>query len=82
MIVKEELKKMMIPYIKVELGEVELKNTISLEQREELARLLLKFGLELMEDKKAMLIEKIKIGKERFFNNETVDQFSERKQRN
>lgn len=60
MIVKEELKKMMIPFIKVELGEVELKNAISLDQREELARLLLKFGLELMEDKKAMLIEKIK----------------------
>ena len=60
MMVSDELKKMAIPFIKIELGEVELMDEISPQQREQLALALLKSGLELMEDKKAMLIEKIK----------------------
>ena len=60
MMVSDELKKMAIPFIKIELGEVELMDEISPQQREELSLALLKSGLELMEDKKAMLIEKIK----------------------
>ena len=60
MMVSDELKKMAIPFIKIELGEVELVDEISQQQREELSLALLKSGLELMEDKKAMLIEKIK----------------------
>jgi YesN/AraC family two-component response regulator len=60
MMVKDELKKMNIPFVKVELGEVELMEEISPQQREQLALELLTSGLELMEDKKAMLIEKIK----------------------
>jgi YesN/AraC family two-component response regulator len=60
MMVKDELKKMNIPFVKVELGEVELMEEISPQQREQLALALLTSGLELMEDKKAMLIEKIK----------------------
>jgi len=60
MMVKDELKKMNIPFVKVELGEVELMGEISPQQREQLALALLTSGLELMEDKRAMLIEKIK----------------------
>jgi hypothetical protein len=60
MMVSDELKKMAIPFIKIELGEVELMDEINQQQREELSLALLKSGLELMEDKKAMLIEKIK----------------------
>jgi YesN/AraC family two-component response regulator len=60
MMVKDELKKLGIPFIKVELGEVELEKEISPQQRDQLALALLKSGLELMEDKKAMIIEKIK----------------------
>jgi len=60
MMVSDELKKMAIPFIKIELGEVELMDEISPQQREQLSLALLKSGLELMEDKKAMLIEKIK----------------------
>ena len=60
MMVSDELKKMAIPFIKIELGEVELMDEINQQQREELSLSLLKSGLELMEDKKAMLIEKIK----------------------
>jgi len=60
MMVSDELKKMAIPFIKIELGEVELMDEISQQQRDELSLALLRSGLELMEDKKAMLIEKIK----------------------
>ena len=44
----------------VELGEVEITEELSSEQRLELKNALLKSGLELLEDKKSMLIEKIK----------------------
>ena len=44
----------------VELGEVEVTEQLSPEQQKELKACLLKFGLEMLEDKKSMLIEKIK----------------------
>lgn len=60
MAVKEELKKLGLHYILVDLGEVKIKETISSEKRELLKLNLHQSGLELMDDKKAMLIEKIK----------------------
>lgn len=60
MIVKETLKKMGLHYIFVDLGEVEIMENLSEFQRLELKTTLLKVGLELMDDKKAMLIERIK----------------------
>jgi len=60
MAVKEELKKLGLHFIVVDLGEVEIMETISLEQREKLKTSLLDSGLELMDDKRAVLIEKIK----------------------
>ncbi len=60
MVVKEELKKMGLHYVIVELGEVEIMETLSAEQRTQLKELLLTSGLELMDDKKAVLIEKVK----------------------
>jgi AraC-like DNA-binding protein len=60
MVVKEELKKMGLHYIVVDLGEVDIMENISLEQRNELKVALLNSGLELMDDKKAILIEKVK----------------------
>jgi len=60
MAVKEELKKLGLHYIVVELGEVEIMETISAEQREVLKAGLIDSGLELMDDKRAVLIEKIK----------------------
>jgi YesN/AraC family two-component response regulator len=59
MLVKSELKKLGLHFTKVELGEVEVKE-ITPEQREQLKTELLKAGLELMEDKRAILIERIK----------------------
>jgi AraC-like DNA-binding protein len=60
MAVKEELKKLGLHFIVVDLGEVEIMETITLEQRAKLKESLLDSGLELMDDKKAVLIEKIK----------------------
>jgi len=60
MAVKEELKKLQLHFIVVDLGEVEIMENISVEQREQLKIALLNTGLELMDDKRAVLIEKIK----------------------
>jgi AraC-like DNA-binding protein len=61
MVVKEELKKLRLHFIMVELGEIEIMENISAEQRQQLNTALLNSGLELMDDKKTVLIEKIKI---------------------
>ena len=60
MAVKEELKKLGLHFIVVELGEVEVMENLSPDQREALKAGLLDAGLELMDDKRAVLIEKIK----------------------
>jgi AraC-like DNA-binding protein len=60
MMVKEALKKMGLHFIVVDLGEVEIMENLTEQQRQELKTTLLKSGLELMDDKKAMLIERIK----------------------
>ena len=59
MLVKEELSKLGLHYSTVDLGTVEMTENISQQQREQLKTNLLKSGLELMDDKKAILIEKI-----------------------
>jgi AraC-like DNA-binding protein len=60
MAVKQELKKLGLHFIVVDLGEVDIMENISMEKRSILKANLLHSGLELMDDKKAMLIEKIK----------------------
>jgi AraC-like DNA-binding protein len=60
MVVKEELDKIGLHYGAVDLGEVNLKDDLNGDDREKLRVGLLKKGLELMDDKKAMLIEKTK----------------------
>ena len=60
MAVKEELKKLGLHFIVVDLGEIEIMEDISDAQREELKNALLNSGLELMDDKRSILIEKIK----------------------
>jgi len=59
-VVKEELSRLGIEYVKVELGEVHIAHPISIEVRAQLADALLKFGLELIDDKKHVLVQKIK----------------------
>jgi len=60
MVVKDELAKLGLHYTVVDLGEVEILETISREQHEQFKLALLKSGLELMDDKKSVLIQKIK----------------------
>ncbi len=60
MLVKEELKNLGLHYIAVDLGEVEIMENITAEQRATIKAALLKSGLELLDDKKAILIERIK----------------------
>lgn len=57
--VKEELKKLGLHYIVVDLGEVEIMEELSPEVRDALKMGLMTSGLELMDDKKSILIQKI-----------------------
>jgi AraC-like DNA-binding protein len=60
MMVRDELKKLGLHFVVVDLGEVEIMETITEEQRQQLKTALLDTGLELMDDKRGMLVEKIK----------------------
>jgi len=59
-VVKDELKKLGLHFIVVDLGEVEIMETLSGEDWKALKAVLLHNGLELMDDKRAILIEQIK----------------------
>jgi AraC-like DNA-binding protein len=60
MAVKDELKKLGLHYLFVDLGEIEVMENLTEEQRIQLKLALLPSGLELMDDKRSILIEKIK----------------------
>lgn len=60
MIVKEELKKLGLEHIMVNLGMVDIPWDLTQNQNEQLKENLLRSGLELLDDKKSILIEKIK----------------------
>jgi len=60
MVVKDELHKLGIHYVILDLGMVELLQDITDEQRSLLKINLLRYGLELLEDQRSILIERIK----------------------
>lgn len=60
LMVKDALKQLGLHYVFVNLGEIDILEELTTEQREELRAALHKSGLELMDDKKAILIERIK----------------------
>lgn len=60
MMVKVELRKLGLHFIVIELGEVEIMEDIDAKQREQLQAGLCSIGLELMDDKRAILIQQIK----------------------
>ena len=60
MIVKEELTKLGLHFIVIDLGEVDVKEEMTAEQLAQFRAGLSRSGLELMDDQKARLIEKIK----------------------
>jgi len=59
-VVKDELRKLGLHFIVVDLGEVEIMETLSAEEWAELKATLQLDGLELMDNKRAILIEQIK----------------------
>jgi AraC-like DNA-binding protein len=59
-LVKAELDKLGLHYTKIELGEVEVMENLTFEQHNQLKYGLLQAGLELMDDQKSILIERIK----------------------
>lgn len=60
MVVKSELDKLGLHYEAVELGEARISEDLNPEQYQKLKVALLRSGLELMDDKKSILIERIK----------------------
>lgn len=60
MVVKEALKNLGLHFVMVDLGEVEIMESITAQQRDTLKDTLSNAGLELMDDKRSILIEKIK----------------------
>jgi AraC-like DNA-binding protein len=60
-VVKEVLNELGLHFIVVDLGEVEIMESLSEDQKTRLKILLAESGLELMDDKKSILIERIRI---------------------
>lgn len=60
MVVKSELEKLGLHHIYVKIGEVKIKENISPRQIDQLDSALKKSGLEIMDNKKSVLVEKIK----------------------
>lgn len=61
MLVQSELKKLGLNYKSIELGQVEIEEDLTPPQLEELNEALKRSGIELIEDKKSLLMEKIKV---------------------
>lgn len=60
MVVKQQLEQLGMHCVNVNLGTIEIKETISEPLKEQLRKNLMLFGLELLDDKRNILIEKIK----------------------
>jgi AraC-like DNA-binding protein len=60
MVVKSELDKLGLHYTRIELGETEIMEDISKDQWFRLSNALKKTGLELMDDNRSILVEKLK----------------------
>lgn len=59
-VVKSELEKLGLHHAKVQLGETEIMEELSAEQRDNLSISLKNIGLELLDDKKIIMVERIK----------------------
>ncbi len=58
--VKEALEELEIHTVKVELGEIETKEDLTKDDKEKLSKKIKKVGLEILENKQGLLIEKIR----------------------
>lgn len=59
-VIKEALEELNIFPLKIELGEIETKETVTPDEKKKLNTMIKKAGLELLEDKQGILIEKIR----------------------
>lgn len=69
-VVKDAIEKLKLHPVKVELGEAEIKEKITDEQKEKLNSIINKVGLEVVENKGGILIEQIKKYCQEYLNNE------------
>ncbi|MFN8713208.1 MAG: helix-turn-helix domain-containing protein [Bacteroidota bacterium] len=60
MMVQQELEKLGIPFSDLDLGKVDLPDTISSDQLHQLKDNLMRSGLEMLDDRKSIIIEQIK----------------------
>ena len=60
-VVKQELQKIGLHCVKIDLGTIEILEKISPTQKQDLEKNLMKYGLQLLDDKRNILIEKIKV---------------------
>jgi AraC-like DNA-binding protein len=60
MVVQSELEKLGLKVVDIKLGEVSVENELTAEQKNQLEKKLSSFGFEVIDDKKARIIEKIK----------------------
>ena len=60
MIVKQVLEKLDIDYLSVELGEVQIAQSLSTLRLLDFGKSLSPYGLELLDDRKSILVERIK----------------------
>lgn len=73
LIVQQKLESIGIPYLSIDLGMVETEHDIPCDQIDDLRKSLLLVGLEILENKKSILIDKIKnVITEMIHNNEEV----------
>jgi YesN/AraC family two-component response regulator len=68
-LVKEELEKIGVRPVKVELGEAEVKGAIPAKKKEQFAAAIKKAGLELVKSKEGILIDQIKAAIAEYINN-------------
>ena len=74
LLVKDEIEKLGLHPVSVDLGEAEIKGTITDKQQEKLNNAIKQAGLEVIEDKKGILLEKIKNNIYDYVNNSTEKQ--------
>ena len=60
MVVKQELEKLGLHYLNVDLGTIEIRENITETQKEQLRKNLKLYGLDLMDNRRNIIIEKIK----------------------
>lgn len=75
-VVKEALEELDLHPLKIELGEADIKEEISAEKKKELNSIIQKVGLELIESKGGILIEKIKNYCQEYINGDKAEKIN------